>query len=263
MLHFINNVAVRLASFAAFLLLATHAPLFSCYGAGTGKNKVRIAPASYFVFGVEQMDAVKKSRRLTGMARDLGTGLHALNELAEDFGVPAALAELGQYMPIWKSKVKRMQSARKDKERENAGKKKRRNKKRKNGKGDGAKDDAGKPFMVRARKWREELDEVKKIAKGDYLGVAAAGVICLSSLILVISPGAAQFVMIGVVGMMTGVTRQNLPNMVMERPFMMICGLLLFVILCQAFFSDGEDDSKAGKKARKKKGPSMRRPKAE
>ena len=261
---FVNKAIERLVCFAVFLLLVTHAPLFSCYGAGTGKNKVRIAPASYFVFGVEQMDAVKKSRRLAGMARDMGTALHALNEIAEDYGIPPALAEIGQYMPIWKSKVKRMQAAKKDRERESAGgkkKKQKRKKRRKNGNNDDA---AKEPFMVRARKWREELDEVKKIAKGDYVGVAAAGVLCLSACMLLLTPGASQFVLIGAVGMMTGVTRQNLPNMTMDRPFMIICGLLLFVMLLQSFGgSDDDDDSKAGKKGRRKKGPSMRRPKAE
>ena len=261
MVRFVSTVVVRGVTLAAFLLLATHAPLFSCYGFGTGKNKVRLAPASYFVLGLEQTDAVKRSRRLKGMVRDLGTALHVPGELADDWGLPVALARAGQYLPIWKTKAKRMQNA--------GGNSKKKNKRRRKKGGDGDGDDdnhmSKKHFMDRARKWRDELDDVKTIAKGDYLGVAAAGIICLSSFPMLLAPGAAQFALLGTVGMMTGVTRRNLPNMTMEKPFYIICGLLLFVILWQSMFGDGDrHDSKKGLKGKKKrKGPSMRRPKSE
>ena len=60
-----------------------------------------------------------------------------------------------------------------------------------------------------------------------------------------------------------GVTRQNLPNMTMERPFYFICGMLVFVIAWQSLYPSEDDKGTPGRKTRKKKGPSMRRPKAE
>merc|ERR1719223_1953415 len=100
------SIVNRLLVLAAGLLVLLHAPLFSAYGFGTGMDKVRLAPASYFVLGLEQVDYVKKSRRLTGMVNDLGVWLHAPAELAEDYGVAQAVADAIGYKSVWKSKQK-------------------------------------------------------------------------------------------------------------------------------------------------------------
>ena len=251
----ILSLTSRLFLLAAWALIVTHAPLFSCYGRKTGKDKVRIAPASYFVFGVEQMEAVKKSRRLTGMANDMGTALHVIGELSEDYGISQALANAGNYLPIWKSKARKLKATKK-----NSAKRKR-GRKSSSGEDDST---AQIPFMQRARKWRKELNEIKKISKGDYIGVIAAGVACLMSFVMLLFPGASQLTLLGIVGMMSGVTRRNIPNMSMETPFYMICGLLLFVVMSDSFAGGSDAKKGSSKKAKNgRKKPSLRRPKAE
>ena len=248
------SVLHRLFVLGAWILIITHAPLFSCYGRKTGKDKVRIAPASYFVFGVEQMEAVKKSRRLTGMANDMGTALHAIGEFAEDYGIPQALAEAGNYLPIWKSKARKLKATKKDGAKRKKGRK---------SSGDGSDSTAQKSFMKRARKWRDELSEIKKISKGDYIGVIAAGVACFMSFIMLFFPGASQFTLLGLVGMMSGVTRRNIPNMSMETPFYIVCGLLLFVVMSDSFFGGDSSNGKTGATKSRPKRPRATRPKAE
>ena len=239
-----------LAAFALSILVSM--PLFKAYGYGTNKNKVRVAPLSYFLHGIEQLDAVKKSKRLRRMADDLGTWLHVPGVLAEDYGVTQFLEENLKYKSIWKSKhVKTTgkSSSKKKKKKKEKEEEERKAKER------------NKPLMVRAKAWRNDLKEIKEMAKGDMVGVAAGGLLIFTSLIAPLIPAASQFVLLSLIGMNVGVSRQNLPGQSIMETFYYVAGLLVVVVVLDYFVPDldkikrqeeHEARLKAGKKAKKK-----------
>jgi hypothetical protein len=240
-----------LAVFALSILISM--PLFKAYGYGTNKNKVRVAPLSYFLHGLEQIDAVKKSKRMRRMADDLGTWLHVPGLLAEDYGITQFFEENLNYKSIWKSKHVKTSTKSSSKK-----KKKKREKEEEERKAK----ERNKPIMLRAKAWRNDLNDVKDMAKGDMVGVAAGGLLILTSLIAPLVPAASQFVLLCLIGMNVGVSRQNLPGQSIMETFYYAAGLLAVVIVLDYFVPDlaaikrqeeHEAKLRAAKKAKKKK----------
>lgn len=217
-----------LLAFATAMLVSM--PLFKAYGYGTNKNKVRVAPLPYFLHGLEQMDYVKKSKRLRGMTNDLGTWLHIPMVLADDYGVPQYLESKLGYKSIWRSKHKKTTSSKKSKKKrkkEEEEERKKQEEERRKG-----------TLIQRARRWRDGLKEIKEMAKGDLVGVASGGVLILTSLIAPLIPAASQFVFIALLGMQVGVSRRNLPGSGLIDTFYYLVGLLVVVIILDQFIPD-------------------------
>ena len=219
----------RLLLLAFALAMLVSMPLFRAYGFGTNKNKVRVAPLPYFLLGLEQLDFVKKKKWLRGMVDDVGTWLHVPGMVLDDVGFPEFLEGQLKYKSIWKSKHKKTDSKMKSK--------KRRKKEQKQEKLDQEKR-MKQTFVQRARGWRDGLEETKTMAKGDPVGVACGGCLILLSLLAPFVPAAAQFVLLSLIGMNVGVSRQGLPGSGLIDTFYFLAGLLVAVLTLEYFVPD-------------------------
>ena len=151
-------------------------PLFKAYGFGTNRNKVRVAPLSYFFYGLEQLDFVKKSKLIKGMANDAGTWLHLPGVIAEDYGIPQFFEEQLKYKSIWKTQQQ-------ERSKKNVKKSKKKSKKQRKKQQEQEEEQARKnkkTYMQRAKAWRDDLNGIKDMSKGDVVGVAAGGLLIIS-----------------------------------------------------------------------------------
>ncbi len=243
------GLLLRLLLLGSLTLVLAHVPLFSVYGFGTGRDKVRVAPASFFLLGLEQLPAVKGSRRMRGMVNDLGWALHVPGEFLDDFGVTEQVLQVTGGKSIWKHK----RSAA-------AGKKSRKRKSKKKSKSSHG---PTGPATSRARRWRDGLEEVKKLSKDNILGIAGAGIfVILSALAPLLAGGlfdCTSLLFLSGAFMAVGMSKTSAPNFAIATPAYWVGGIVLGAYVVSQFLpADGEAaprEQKKRKKSTKRKKP--------
>jgi hypothetical protein len=240
-----------LLAFAASMLLSV--PLFKAYGYGTNKDKVRVAPLPYFLHGLEQLDFVKKSKTFRGMAKDIGTWLHIPMVIADDYAIPQYLEKQIGYKSIWKHK--RQESSK-------TNKKSKKNKKKEKERRKEEEDRRKGTITQRASQWRDGLNGIKEMAKGDLVGVLSGAVLIITSLLAVLIPSVAQAVFISLLGMQVGVSRRNLPGGGVINTFYYVMGLLIAVFILDYFIPDLEKLKKSKEASEEQKKRKMEKKRA-
>ena len=110
------------------------------------------------------------------MANDAGTWLHLPGVIAEDYGIPQFFEEQLKYKSIWKTQQQ-------ERSKKNAKKSKKKSKKQRKKQQEQEEEQARKnkkTYMQRAKAWRDDLNGIKDMSKGDVVGVAAGGLLIVS-----------------------------------------------------------------------------------